>query len=64
MEAVAQLGTKGASELVMRRVVNELAEIIAPMADLRCETDPARHEYIVSARMKIVEPVNTEIYWE
>ena len=64
MEAVDRLGSKGSSELVMRRVVNELAQMIAPMAEIQCETDPTRMEYSIHARMKIVQPVNTDIHWE
>ena len=49
---------KEASELAIRHVANQLADIIAPYCEYEVEDDPIIRQKRIYARIKIVEPMN------
>ena len=49
---------KEVSEIAVRHVANQLAQVIAPYCEYRVEDDPMRMAKRIYARIKIVEPMN------
>lgn len=50
------IGKEDASRICMERLVNELANNIAPFMEVETDNDIERMEQVVSARLRVVEP--------
>lgn len=61
-EMIHVMGSKDASEYVLKQMAAEMAEILIPMMDVkvcRDELDFIRNTHTVKARLRVVEPTYT-----
>lgn len=55
-EMIRIMGSKKASEYILRRMAQEMAEHIIPMMDVRTEFEPMLNQTRVKARLRVIEP--------
>lgn len=55
-EMIRTMGSKNASEYILRRMAAEMAEHIIPMMDVQTEFDPVMCGNKVRARLRVIDP--------